>query len=518
MRITTLCLIFLAFVSCKKTGFPQGLDAIFSEQVSIDTSDIKSYKSKLLKDFYESNENKTIWHDSIKRSNAISILKNANNKGLDAEDYFYGILAIKEKYIKNLTDKELVAFDVMLTHGLQKYINHVSNGKLNPNLIYKNWDLKEKIIDINKVLISAYDNNSFENDFENVEPKTQTYKHLLNALKLIDTLPPDYFLPLSFTKKINPFDANSKMIAIKKRLMYWNDMKPNDTISKVYDQETVLAVKKFQQRHGLLADGVIGIGTIQALNFYKNERREQIIANLERWRWYPNDFGSHYTIVNIPEYKLRVIKNQDTLQTYKVIVGSAKRKSPILTSKLRTVVFNPTWTVPPTIIREDLVPDAAKNRSYFSRMQIKIYNYKNELVSPEEWNPAKANNYRYVQDPGNNNSLGNMKILFKNKYSVYLHDTNHRNGFSSRFRSLSSGCIRVENPLQLAQYILNDTTRFSNKKLSDLIDTKKTIAYVLKQDIYHFQLYYTAWLHNNKLHFREDTYQYDFDLYCRLRR
>jgi murein L,D-transpeptidase YcbB/YkuD len=150
-------------------------------------------------------------------------------------------------------------------------------------------------------------------------------------------------------------------------------------------------------------------------------------------------------------------------------------------------------------------------------MNITIYNYKNEKVTPWEWKPDKATNYRYVQDPGEHNSLGNMKILFNNKYAVYLHDTNHKDGFSRNFRSLSSGCIRVENPLKLAQYVLNDTTNFNDEKVLKIIEARKTVTHNIKQEIQHFQLYYTAWLQNNKLIFRDDIYKLDFDLYCRLR-
>ena len=520
MKKITIFVTFFVIIGCKKDGLAQGIDSlsIFSSKISIDTTTVASYKSELLKTFYAEKGNKTIWNDSIKRDHAMQILKKSSAKGLNPEDYFYGLLQIKEKYIKNLTEKELIDFDVMLSHGLQKYIGDVSNGKLNPKFVYKDWDLKEKIIDVNNILSVAYGNDSFEKDFQNIEPKSEGYAQLQTALNIIDALPDDYFLPLYSSKKIKPNETNAKIVAIKKRLMYWRDLAQKDTISKIYDKEAVKAMKQFQTRHGLQADGIIGMGTIRALNFYKNERREQIVANLERWRWFPDDFGSHYTLVNIPDYSLRIIKDNDTLQTYKIIVGSEKRRSPIITSKLRSVVFNPTWTVPPTIIKEDLVPDATKSRRYFSRMQITIYNYKNEKISPYAWNPEKANNYRYVQDPGNNNSLGNMKILFNNKYSVYLHDTNHKAGFSSSYRSLSSGCTRVQNPLKLAQYVLNDTVRFNDEKLKKLIETKETVTYLIKQDINHFQLYYTAWSKNNKLIFRDDPYNLDFDLYCRLRR
>lgn len=517
MKKITIFLLLLNLYACKKETFAQTTDSIFSAKTSIDTAFVAKYKSKSLSAFYALRDNHTLWHIEAKRLAAMKVLAAAASKGLDPEDYSFGILELKEKYIKNLTEKEIIDFDVLLSNALLKYVSHVTKGKLNPKYVYRDWDLPAKDINEVEILNKAYNDDAFQNEFDSFEPKSETYLQLKNALAVIDNLPYDDSKPIFIAKKIRPNDTNSKIIAIKKRLMFWNDLAKNDTITKVYDKAAQKAMKQFQRRHGLFADGVIGMGTITAMNFNKSERREQIVANLERWRWYPETFGDHFTIVNIPDYALRIIKNKDTLQTYKIIVGTEKRKSPVLTSKLKSVVFCPTWTVPPTIIKEDLVPDATKSRRYFSKMNITIFNYKNEIVSPYEWNPEKANNYRYVQDPGEHNSLGNMKILFNNKFSVYLHDTNHKDGFSRNFRSLSSGCTRVENPLKLAQYVLNDTLNFNDEKLSKIIEARKTITYNIKQDIRHYQLYWTVWSTNSKLIFRDDIYNLDFDLYCRLR-
>lgn len=137
------------------------------------------------------------------------------------------------------------------------------------------------------------------------------------------------------------------------------------------------------------------------------------------------------------------------------------------------MVFNPTWTVPPTILKEDVVPAMKRNRNYLAKKNITIYDTSGNVVEPHAWNENKPNNYRYVQSPGYNNSLGLMKILFPNHHSVYLHDTNHRNYFERSNRSLSSGCVRVENPLELAQHILDDPERFSKEKIDTIIASKK---------------------------------------------
>ena len=221
--------------------------------------------------------------------------------------------------------------------------------------------------------------------------------------------------------------------------------------------------------------------------------------------------------MNIPNYSLNVVENNDTTVVRKVVVGTIKRKTPILTSALKTIVFNPTWTVPPTILKEDIVPAMKRNRNYLKNKDIAIYDSTNKIVEPNQWNPNKPHNYRYVQSPGIWNSLGLIKILFPNSHSVYLHDTNHRNLFGMHNRSLSSGCVRVENPLELAQHLLNDPKNWSKEKIDSVITTKKTSTIKITKQYAIYLWYWTAWSENNKLIFRDDIYDLDRDLYARLR-
>ncbi|MET3026398.1 L,D-transpeptidase family protein [Flavobacterium sp. UW10123] len=485
--------------------------------VEIDTALIGTFKSETLKQFYIASENQTVWGNLKKRTFVLVQLEKSEELGLEPEDYKISQLKKFESKVTSLSDKDLVKYDILLTYNFEKYLNHIFKGKLNPKKLYTNWDLDEKEFDVNSVLIKGFNKNKLDSIVENIQPKTETYKELLKALEIINTFPDDNVKTIESADKIVLNDTNPALINIKKRLLYWNDMYGKDSLTEIYNQKTFEAVKRFQERHGLASDGVIGAGTIRALNYSKESRKKQIIANLERWRWYPSELAENYFIINIPDYSLNVVENQDTTLVRNIVVGTSKRRTPIITSFLKTVVFNPTWTVPPTILKEDVVPAMKRNRNYLANKNITIYDTAGKVVSPMAWNENKPNNYRYVQSPGYDNSLGLMKILFPNHHSVYLHDTNHRNIFGRNNRSMSSGCVRVENPLELAQHILDVEGNWPQDRIDTIIASKKTMSFKITKKYALYQWYWTAWSKKNQLLFRADIYDLDSDLYKQLR-
>lgn len=524
-KIYSLVVICL-FVGCKKESpkltpiVKKTVPAIIltdERKVEIDTAIIGTFKSETLKQFYVGSENQTVWGNLKKRTFVLSQLEESEKLGLEPEDYKISELKKFEKKIASLSDKDLASYDVLLTYNFEKYLNHLYKGKLNPKKLYTNWDLEEKEFDVNSVLIKGFNKNKLDSIVENIQPKTQIYKELLKALEIINTFPEDNIKTIESADKIVLNDTNPALINIKKRLLYWNDMTGKDSLSSIYNKKTFESIKRFQERHGLASDGVIGAGTISALNYSKESRKKQIIANLERWRWYPSELAENYFIINIPDYSLGVIESQDTTLVRNIVVGTNKRKTPIITSFLKTVVFNPTWTVPPTILKEDVVPAMKRNRNYLANKNITIYDTSGKVVNPVAWNENKPNNYRYVQSPGSDNSLGLMKILFPNHHSVYLHDTNHRNVFGRNNRSMSSGCVRVENPLELAQHILDVDGNWPQDRIDTIIASKKTMSFKITKKYALYQWYWTAWSKKNQLFFRADIYDLDSDLYAKLR-
>jgi len=540
-------------------GILFGIDFYGKSAIAIDSMIINKSKDENFKAFYHKYHFETAWNNKEHRHFIIAEIGLAENEGLQPKDYNYVKLKSLEEQFEKLPDSSIVNYDLLLTHSAQLYINHISKGKLNPKDLYRNWDLDQKKIDINKILFDCIDNNNFVAAIEECKPNHQIYKKLKMCLQILKEYPEQPLLGLiDINERIVPNKKNKYLPIIKKRLMYWGDMVEKDTVlSQLYTKKTQDAVKLFQARHGLKPDAIIGRSTIEALNFSRNQRIEQIIANLERWRWFAHDFSSNYLLINIPDYSIVAVKNGDTLLSQRVVVGRETRKTPVLKSKIYNINLNPNWTVPPTILKEDIYPEAEKDKGVFKKKGLVILDDENNEVNPSIWKKEDAYKYKYVQNPSRNNSLGSMKINFPNKYSVYLHDTNHRNLFSFSKRSLSSGCVRLEKPLEMAAYILNDSIKWPLHRIKDTTDINyyikiqrkkqlevnkrnakllaknpslvfekkelakpilKTIVIKVKENIFIHQLYWTAWETKGVLNFREDIYCLDTDLYAKLTR
>ncbi|RZJ67218.1 MAG: peptidoglycan-binding protein [Flavobacterium sp.] len=523
MKKLLLFFIFAAVFGCNKDAKTKsGADSsdveIEAGGIAFDSSSVTKFDDKALAAFYRKLDFHTFWVDSIKRGKVISVLSNAEIDGLDPKDYFVSKIKGYEKKYGTLSEDDHLTYDFLLTQSLRKYIIHISAGKLNPYHLYGNWDLRRFDVDVNKLIFDGTSGDSLQKTIARAEPQHIVYKRLKKALAYIDTFGKDTLKQIVITQKIRRNDSSQAVLRIKRRLMFWHDLQKSDSITPIYDRKTANAMKKFQLRHGLTPDGVIGTSTVTALNMTKIQRRQQVVANLERWRWFPHEMGRQYVIVNIPAYRLHVVKNGDTVDTRRIVVGKEKRRTPVLTSTFSDIILNPTWTVPPTIIKEDLGPDAAKDTNYFRNRRLTIYNSKGVVVPASKWNPEKPNNYRYVQDPGDDNSLGNVKFNFRNRFTVYLHDTNHRDYFSLNYRSLSSGCVRVQDPLPLAAYLINDSIRWNFDKINEVVATKETTYIKLRNRTNVHQLYWTAWMNKRgELEFRADIYNLDAELYQKLR-
>ncbi|MCW4469348.1 L,D-transpeptidase family protein [Flavobacterium sp. MFBS3-15] len=519
--VSIALLVLFLFPACKnarKENFPVKAAStayLKNTPIAIDAGLLEK-SSEAVKEFYASHELKTIWTTPDNRKKLITAIKDTASDGLQPEDYSLNTLEQFEA-LDIISKEDCMRYDILLTESFSKLATHLFKGKLLPGTVYHDWALAPKTLDTNTLLAEVLEKGNMSEVMGRCRPKHAVYGGLRKSLAYLDSLPDDAKLEkieAGTTLKVN--DSSAVVAIVKKRLAYWGDLK--EATGGVYDKATAKAVKKFQQRHGLAATGIVDPKTAEALNITRNDRRNQVIANLERWRWFPYDFGKRAIIVNIPTYQLAVVENnRDTIDTYKVIVGKPDRRSPVLYSAINQLTINPTWTIPPTYLKKDLVPAARKDTAHFAHLNLKIF-YKNEEIPVSEWDSLKADHYVYVQSPGSHNSLGRIKFNFRNGFYVYLHDTNHREYFSKGYRALSSGCIRVEDPFRLAGYVLEDDKATDRKKLDEMVEEGETQYVALKKTTPIHQLYWTAWMDRDGLQFRNDIYNLDKVLYDKLRK
>lgn len=471
--------------------------------------------------FYKGHGYQTVWTNAAHRKALLSVIEGIEADGLVPADYnLVEIIAFEND--RNITIEECVEYDILLTKTFRKLATHLFKGKLKPSKLYHDWALAGKKFDPGMLLEEGLDKGTITAVLERCRPVHPIYKSLRESLAWLNALPDDSNLgPVVISATLKRGDKGDAVKAVQQRLAYWGDMEAAAVTDSIYGAGTIKAVARFQKRHGLYPTGLVDKRTAEALSVTREQRKAQVIANMERWRWFAYDFGKTAIVINIPDYSLSVIEEgKDTVQTFKVVVGKPERRTPVLYSRLSQLTFNPTWTIPPTILKEDLVPEATEDRSYFENHRLIIY-YGNDTIptAPEDWDPQIADHYRYVQRPGRDNALGEVKFNFRNGYYVYLHDTNHRELFARSYRALSSGCVRVEDPFRLAGYVLeNEGKGWNAQKMEEMVALRETKHVGLTKSTHVHQLYWTAWMDKGGLQFRDDIYNLDVALYDNLRK
>jgi murein L,D-transpeptidase YcbB/YkuD len=280
-----------------------------------------------------------------------------------------------------------------------------------------------------------------------------------------------------------------------------------------YDPDLEEVIKHFQRRHGLEIDGAIGPATLAALNVTVEERVRQIIVNLERWRWLPEELGTRYVLVNQAFFFLEVVDNGKVTDHRRVIVGKPYHKSPMFSDTIRYTDFNPTWSVPRSIGGGEILPKLRRDPGYLARNDMLLYRG-SDVIDPYsvDWSSVSSQRfpYRIVQQPGTKNALGRVKFMFPNKFSVYLHDTPGRNLFSRTGRAFSHGCIRVENPLQFAELLLGPDQGIDSRAVERIVASRKLTRVNLRTPVPVHLTYFTAWIDDDGIpQFYEDIYGRD---------
>jgi len=305
-----------------------------------------------------------------------------------------------------------------------------------------------------------------------------------------------------------------RVIALRERLLLEGDLASTDARSAGFDQDLEQAVMRFQRRHAIKPDGEVGQGTIKALNVTLEDRIDQIRVNLERSRWVLSNLGDRYVLVDIAGYRVFYLQDDSIVWSTRAQVGKPYRDTPVLRSRIEALEINPTWTVPPTILNHDIIPAVKADLRYLKKKHLVILDAQEREVNPGSINwslyPGRVFPYKIRQRPGPDNPLGRIKILFPNKYLVYLHGTPSMELFEQQERALSSGCIRLEKPFELAEQLLDDPVHWNWESLMRAVESGKTQRIVLPQPITILLLYWTVEVDDQGVvYFKQDPYERD---------
>lgn len=300
--------------------------------------------------------------------------------------------------------------------------------------------------------------------------------------------------------------------ALRQRLIISGDLDYSLGVTEAFDSYVKAAVERFQARHGIPVDGVVGDSTFAALNVPAAVRLNQLSTNLTRLKMSTQKLPERFIMVNIPAAQVEAVENGMVASRHTAIVGKVDRPSPIVNSKVTEINFNPFWTVPASIIRKDLIPLMQKDPDYLTNYKIRVYDQRGTELSPASinWYSDEATKYMFRQDPGDFNSMGNVKINFPSPEGVYMHDTPGKLLFNNEFRFESSGCVRIQGIRELIKWVLRDTPEWDPSTIDQMFVNGQRVDARVAKPVPLYWVYVTAWANvDGVVHFRNDIYGLD---------
>ncbi len=454
------------------------------------------------------------WVGTGRLQQLIDRLAKAETDGLKPKDYPSDYL-IELRDSAQLQHAEHAAFtELMFSAFFLVYGADMKVGRFVPNKIDSELFLDRRTVDGAGMLalLEGYpDLNGF---FDAWEPQRREYRALKALLAHYRQLEAaGGWSGISAGETLKPGMQDARVAQVKARLQASGDFTPGGGDREEFDDALVDAVKRFQTRHGLDADGVIGKQSLLALNIKVEDRVRQIIVNMERWRWMPENLGPDYVKVNIAGFQLTRVQAEKVVRRMNVVVGKVYHRTPVFSDKIRYLEFNPTWTVPNSIATKEMLPELKKDPNRYSAKGFDIYRGGEKISwAGIDWSQYSTRKFPFVfqQQPGDTNALGRVKFMFPNKHNVYLHDTAARSLFAKSFRALSHGCVRLGEPIAFADEVLASVPGWSRDKIDDVLVSQETTKVRLKSPLPVHLVYETAWLgEDGTIHFRPDIYSRD---------
>jgi len=494
------------------------------EGVPVSTGTITLGSFDVLPRIYERRSYAPLWTSAESIRQMLAAAAAAYAEGLDPDDYHYSSLRtwIDEAGEVLTTDpRERATVDLVLTDTLVRLGRHLRQGKVDPVSIDAAWDFLETereaaADDPAEWASTAVERGEIADLLARSRPAITGYDVLqreLARLRELESAGGWSEVPVGPT--LRPGERDPRVLALRSRLKEGGHEVGSDAApdAALYDDLLAGAIREFQRGHGLDADGVAGPKTVEALGRTPRQWIDQIRVNLERARWVRSGF-ENAIVVDIAGFDARYVRDGELLWQARVQVGNKYRSTPVLSSSIRSIVLNPTWTVPPTILAEDILPEAAKDPLYLGGRGIQVFDRAGQPVDPMtvDWGSFTADTLPYTlrQGPGRGNPLGRIKFLFPNPHFVYLHDTPSRSLFSRADRAASSGCIRIEQPIELAELLLRKKEGWSRARIDAAIATGRTQTVFLDEPVPIYLLYWTVGVtEEGGVLFKRDVYDRD---------
>ena len=474
--------------------------------------------------FYEQNRFAPVWIRAQDVDDLFAALADMANDGLDPEDYALSELQRWRGLADNAqaTPQQRAQFDLLATDACLTALMHLYRGKADPATLDTHWNFDPRQLDQVRGLQAVRDalaQGTVGSLFKRARPQPAQYGQLRAALARLRTLAAQGgWSPLADGTTLKPGSRDPRVMALRQRLQLVG-YPVGEGVDDLYDPALEVVLKQFQREQYLTVDGHLGKATLVALNLPIAARIDQLRVNLERARWLLHQLQGEFVVVDIAGYQVIYYKDGKPIWRSRVQVGKPYRSTPVFKSKINYLTLNPTWTVPPTILKNDMLPKIRKNLGYLAANRIRVLDAQGRELSPASVSWANPRGIMLRQDAGPDNSLGRLVIRFPNDYAVYLHDTPHQEMFASEQRSTSSGCIRVENPRELAELLLDDPQRWNRVGIDKAIDTLKTQTVMLRKPVPLLLAYWTVDLReDDRISFRPDIYQRDAPLLAALDR
>ncbi len=474
---------------------------------------------QLIHEFYAQRGFRPAWDRPGVVNDLHRALRDSRDDGLDPRDYYSSELeAMAAELRSDKASTELRAqFDLLNTEAVIRLGYHLSFGKVDPQSFDSQWNYGRTLRNLNvaQSIEQALDADDVYGRIEALKPTHYLYVNLKREFARYRKLAAaGGWKPIPAGPALKPGAVDARVAALRSRLQSTGDAGPSAADPQAYDAALENAVRSYQERLGLEADGAAGARTIAELNVPISQRIEQIRINLDRGRVLLHDLPSEFVVVNVAGYQLYIVRGGEVVWRTRVQVGKPYRRTPIFRSQITYLVWNPTWTVPPGIIANDILPGARRDAASITRRGLRVLDRGGRDVDPAtiDWSAFRSGNIPYTlrQDPGPKNALGRVKFMFPNDYAVYLHDTPSTTLFDAADRSFSSGCVRVENPLELARLLLDDPAQWTDASIAQALDSGQTQNVTLKRKIPVLLAYWTAWVDpQGRVNFRRDVYEQD---------